>query len=175
MSDYYDEKLQRSGNDLKGCILCLFAMMCIGAAGFLWGRCARPPQHDVKSDTVTIERTDTIHDTIPQVLYEKITRYISVPDSVLIHDTITKEVILPVVQRIYTDDSTYTAYVSGTKMDSYPRLDSIDVYQRTIERTITNTIYRTKHWRYGVGASAGISLTTRKPDVIFGGFIGYTF
>ena len=174
--DYYEEKLQRSGKDLKGCFFCLLAMICIGLAGFIWGRCTTPPQES-KSDTTEVVRYDTIRDTLTQehIKYEKITKYIPVPDSVFIRDTITNELVLPVVQKKYSDDSTYTAYVSGAKIDSFPRLDSIDVYQKTIERTITNTIYKTKHWRYGVGATAGISVTTRKPDIVIGGFIGYTF
>lgn len=51
-------------------------------------------------------------------------------------------VTFDVVQRKYTDDSTYTAYVSGLRYDIYPRLDSVIVRQKMIERTITNTIYR---------------------------------
>ena len=156
MGDYYEEKLQRSGKELKGCFFCFLAMVLIGIAGFLWGRYTTPPSKNT-SDTIEVVRTDTIRDTIPQYHYEKITKYISVPDSILIRDTITNELVLPIVQRTYTDDSTYTAYISGAKVDSFPRLDSIDVYQKTIERTITNTIYKTKHWRFGVGASAWIS------------------
>ena len=174
MGDYYEEKLQRSGKELKGCFFCFLAMVLIGIAGFLWGRYTTPPSKNT-SDTIEVVRTDTIRDTIPQYHYEKITKYISVPDSILIRDTITNELVLPIVQRTYTDDSTYTAYISGAKVDSFPRLDSIDVYQKTIERTITNTIYKTKHWRFGVGASAGISVTTHKPDIVVGGFVGFTF
>ena len=132
---------------------------------------------EVKNDTVEVVVIDTIRDSfpVPDIRYEKITKYIPIPDSILVYDTITNEPVLPVIQRRYTDDSTYTAYVSGAKVDSFPRLDSIDVYQKTIGRTITNTIYKTKHWRFGVGASAGISVTTHKPDIVVGGFVGFTF
>lgn len=173
--DYYEEKLQRSGRDLKGCFFCLVAMVLIGIAAFVWGRCSAEPPTDIRSDTVDVVVFDTIHDTLPEVRYERITRYVPVPDSVFVRDTVTNEPMLPVVQRIYSDDSTYTAYVSGARIDSFPRLDSIDVYQKTIERTITNTIYKQKHWRFGIGATAGVSVTTRKPDIVFGGFVGYTF
>ena len=173
--DYYDEKLDRSGEDLKGCFLGLVAIVLMGMAGFMWGRCSAEPPTDIRSDTVEVVVFDTIHDTLPEVRYERITRYVPVPDSVFVRDTVTNEPMLPVVQRKYSDDSTYTAYVSGARIDSFPRLDSIDVYRRTIERTVTNTIYKQKHWRFGVGATAGVSVTTRKPDIVLGGFVGYTF
>lgn len=98
-----------------------------------------------KTDTVEIVRWDTIHDSVPDIRYETVIKYIPVPDSILVTDTITKEKVLPVVQRIYSDDSAYTAYVSGARIDSFPRLDSIMVRQRTVERIITNTIYKEKH------------------------------
>lgn len=128
-----------------------------------------------KSDTVEVVRFDTIRGTLPEVRYEKVTRYITLHDSMLIIDTITNEITLPIVQRQYSDDSTYTAYVSGAKVDSFPRLDSILVRQKTIERVITNTIFKKQHWRFGIGATGGISVTTRKPDVVIGVFGGYTF
>lgn len=52
---------------------------------------------------------------------------------------------LLVVQRKYTDDSTYTAYVSGLRYNIYPRLDSVIVRQKIIERTVTNNIYRNRN------------------------------
>ena len=128
-----------------------------------------------KSDTVEVVRFDTIRDTLPLVRTEKITRYITLTDSMLIHDTVTNDIILPIAQKVYSDDSTYTAYVSGAKVDSFPRLDSIMVRQKTIERTITNTIIKKQHWQFGIGATGGISVTTRKPDVVIGVFGGYTF
>lgn len=93
------------------------------------------------TDTVEVVRWDTVHDSVPDIRYETVTKYVSVPDSVFLYDTITKERVLPIVQRTYTDDSTYTAYVSGLRVDSFPRLDSIDVRMRTVERTVTRTVY----------------------------------
>ena len=73
-----------------------------------------------------------------------VTRYVRVPDSILMYDTIAGERVLPIVQRTYTDDSTYTAYVSGARIDSFPRLDSIITRQRTLERIVTRTVYMRK-------------------------------
>ena len=100
---------------------------------------------EIKSDTTLVVKWDTVHDTLPEIRYEKKIKYISVPDSIFITDTITKEKVLPIVQKKYTDDSTYTAYVSGLRYDIYPRLDSVIVRQKIIERTITNNIYRNRN------------------------------
>lgn len=97
-----------------------------------------------RTDTVETVRWDTVPDTLPGIRYERRTRYVPVPDSVTIHDTVTGERVLPIVQRTYTDDSTYTAYVSGARVDSFPRLDSIITRQRTLERIVTRTVYMKK-------------------------------
>jgi hypothetical protein len=62
----------------------------------------------------------------------------------------------PVVQRQYSDDSTYTAYVSGLRYNQGPKLDSIIVRQREITNTITKTItIQKKPSRLSVGLQAG--------------------
>ena len=125
-----------------------------------------------KADTVTVERTDTMYivktDTLPYIKKEAVTHYIKVPvpkDSV-IHDTIDAEV----VQRTYTNDSLYVAYVSGIRYNDYPRLDSISVMQRTIllekERTVTTEPPR--RLQIGLQAGAGFGLFSQKPDLYIG-------
>ncbi len=70
----------------------------------------------------------------------KIPKEVGVADT-LIQDSVPETgITLDIVQRKYTDDSTYTAYVSGLEYGSYPKLDSVIVRQKIIERTITNTI-----------------------------------
>lgn len=123
------------------------------------------------ADTITVERTDTVYhttvDTMPVVKYERVTEYVTIPCQ---GDTADTAVVLPVVQRTFTDDSTYTAYVSGVQHDRYPTLDSIAVQQRTIyhdiERTIT--IEQKRRLRLGIQAGAGIGVFSRKPDVYIG-------
>lgn len=97
-----------------------------------------------RTDTVETVRWDTLHDSVPDISYEMVTRYVRVPDSSFMNDTVTGERVLPIVQRTYTDDSTYTAYVSGARIDSFPRLDSIITRQRTLERIVTRTVYMRK-------------------------------
>lgn len=128
--------------------------------------------NDGTADTVTIERIDTQYitktDTVPVPIQETVTKYVNVPvvkDSI-VHDTVRMEV----VQRTYTDDSTYTAYVSGLRYDIYPRLDSISVQQRTIFREVerTITVERKRRLRLGLQAGAGIGIFSKKPDIYLG-------
>lgn len=56
--------------------------------------------------------------------------------------------------KVYTDDSTYTAWVSGVR----PSLDSIRTYSRThyVDRYIyRDVVHQPKNKRWGVGLSAG--------------------
>lgn len=130
----------------------------------------------VKSDTVYKERIVEVRDSTPVAKEDKTIGQISIPvhsnsphigknhvkeTGKSLHDTanIAKKdenlnMTLDVVQRKYTDDSTYTAYVSGLKYGTYPRLDSIITKRRIIERTVTNTI-RGKQSRWHVGVTAG--------------------
>ena len=122
---------------------------------------------EIKSDTTLVEKWDTVHDTLPPAKGERVVKYITIPCSKTQPDSLTSGgsikdsvpnslITLPIVQRKYTDDSTYTAYVSGAKIDSFPRLDSIMVRQKTIERTIINTIYKDKHGlRFKIRPAAG--------------------
>ena len=57
------------------------------------------------------------------------------PDTTLIHDTTTQLVFLPREYLVYKDSS-YRAVVSGVQ----PRLDSMEVYQKTITQTITKYV-----------------------------------
>ena len=57
---------------------------------------------------------------------------------------------------IYYEDSLYRAWVSGYR----PKLDSIEVYPKTIYQTVTNDIYhpvvvKPKKKRWGLGLQAG--------------------
>lgn len=138
----------------------------------------RKPKVDIKRDTIEVVKWDTLHDSVPDIKYEKVTKYVPVPDSILITDTITKEKVLPIVQRTYSDDSTYTAYVSGAKIDSFPRLDSINVMQKIIERTVTVTITekeRKRHWRFGLYAGYGYGFNYKGFEPQIGGGVTYTW
>ena len=59
--------------------------------------------------------------------------------------------------KMYTDDSTYTAWISGVR----PSLDSIRTYRRTqyVDRYIyRDVIHQAKSKRWGIGLSAGYGI-----------------
>lgn len=137
--------------------------------------------NDGTADTVTVERTDTLYitktDTVPVVTKELVVDYVKVPvikDSI-VHDSIPMEV----VQRSYTDDSTYTAYVSGIKYQQWPKLDSILVRQREVTNTIRETVTiretRKVHWNFGVQAGLGVGLLSGRVEPYIGAGVGYSW
>ena len=122
-------------------------------------------------DTLYITKTDTL----PPVKGETVVKYINVPvpkDSGKVDS-----VPMQVVQRTYSDDSTYTAYVSGVAVDSFPRLDSINVTQRTIirEHEIERITTKYRPITFGLHVGTGYGITTRKPDIYIGLGIQYNF
>ena len=158
----------------------LFVLLVLAVASFIIGRfVVRDRQELIRTDTVTVVKIQEVHDTLPQIKTEKVIKYITLNGKTgtqFVKDSVHGDSLtLPVVQRVYTDDSTYRAYVSGVRVGEYPKMDSIAVRQRLIERTITNTIVRKQHWRFGVGVNAGVSIITGKPDMTAGFFAGYTF
>lgn len=122
----------------------------------------------VRVDTIT--RTDTIIARTPAARDCALVRYVTVRVPVRVPvahaDTSTDgqagtredaaEAVLPITQARYTDDSTYTAWVSGYS----PALDSIHVYPRHEVVTITNTVRR-KPKRWDVGIHAGYGMTPK--------------
>lgn len=109
-------------------------------------------EYKVVEKVVTKEVRDTIRDTVPKLVYE--TRIRVRRDTLLLVDTVPGDTVhmvveVPVTQKEYSDDSTYTAWVSGYK----PNLDSINIYRKTnfIEREIT----KTKRQRFVIGPQVG--------------------
>ena len=131
----------------------------------------KPVRDDFKEklliDTLYITKTDTM----PVPKKEYVVKYIKVPvpkDSTITGSV--DSVQLKVVQRTYSDDSTYTAYISGVAVDSFPRLDSISVTQRTIliDHEVERTITKTRPLTFGLQTGGGIGITTKKPDIYIG-------
>lgn len=166
---------------MKDARFLLFVLLVLAVASFIIGRFVVRDRHElIRTDTVTVVKIHEVHDTLPPLQAETIIKYVKIKgknDTVFVEkDSVQGDsLVLPVVQRVYTDDSTYRAYVSGVRVGEYPKMDSIAVRHRLIERTITNTIVRKQHWRFGVGVNAGVSIITGKPDMTAGFFAGYTF
>lgn len=141
-----------------------------------YAQCTQNPVRDdfkekLLIDTVYVDTTDTT----PRIEKEIVTKYIKIPvpvpvDSGKVDTCSTDSVELPVVQRTYTDDSTYTAYVSGIEVDSFPRLDSIRVRMRTIikEHEVERTITKKQPITWGLQFGTGIGIVTKQPDIYIG-------
>lgn len=84
-------------------------------------------------------------------------------DSVVRVDTVTKEVIIPISQKVYKDSS-YTAWVSGYR----PRLDSIIVSNSFVTRDVVRPA---KRW--DVGIQGGVGMTPKGVQPYIGIGINY--
>lgn len=133
------------------------------------------------ADTVFIERIDTVLYDNPQLIerYEsekekvaiemrrlkkQLAAALNVPaDTLEIHDTTTQLVYLPREYMVYKDSS-YRAVVSGVN----PRLDSIQVFQKTRTEYITKTIIKREPTRWGLGAHIGVGLVKDKVQPYIG-------
>lgn len=184
---------ERRGRFVASALLLLLLGFFLGAA-FSWlimSNGQQPPQ--VVSDTVKVTKIVYHPDTMPKQLKpEKVVGQVSVPSilrpvketSEALHEAVDELKnsdslnTFPVVQRTF-GDSTYTAYVSGPKIDSIgPKLDSIFVKQRYTTQIITHTITipaKKSHWHFGLQAGAGVGLTTGKADFYAGVGGSYDF
>lgn len=70
---------------------------------------------------------------------------------------------VPRTQKRY-EDSTYTAWVSGYE----PRLDSIEVYRKTVTIVKRETVSKCNRFNVGLAGGFGYGVFTRKPDVWVG-------
>ena len=98
----------------------------------------------VHTDTVSVEKPVPVH----HYIKEKDTAFIVLTD--LKVDTVKELVYLPREYMVYRDSS-YRAVVSGVQ----PRLDSIEVYHKTLTQTITKTIKVPDKKRWGLGVNVG--------------------
>ena len=124
---------------------------------------------EIKENTTILTKSDTIRDTVLVVKNEKIVR--------VVHDTLTNidtmKVIanIPITQKEYSDDSTYTAWVSGYK----PNLDSINVYRNNVYINKETIITKKDNKRLGIGpvVYGGFNMGSRQLD--WGVGIGITY
>ncbi len=137
-------------------------------AGFFLGRgCSTPHPEIVEkrtSDTVTVTRIDTVvvERPVPVRVVEKRT------DTLTLYRG-TDTLYVPVPIRKYSfRDSLYALDVSGYHVT----LDHMEVYPRTVYKTITNTTERTiqekKRWGIGLQAGYGYNFGSEKPGPYIG-------
>lgn len=134
---------------------------------------------DTLRDTITV----TVLDTVPRLVRVRVIGSVDIPlpassesdsalpGSVHLPDSVpvqcpaavppaSRSLSLPVVQKTYSDDSTYTAYVSGIAYHDYPRLDSICLRRQTAVERIRETVtIRQRASRFHIGLQVGYGLT----------------
>lgn len=123
-------------------LVVLLAIVCVSA----WFRPREPLPAEIRSETKvkTVVRVDTllIHAPMAPLLIVRLT------DTIHIGNTVVQR------EQAYYEDSLYRAWVSGYR----PRLDSMQIFPRTVYQTVTNDIYHTitpKKKRWGLGLQAG--------------------
>nr|DAE17451.1 MAG TPA: hypothetical protein [Phage sp. ctSLR2] len=138
-------------------LVILLAVVCVVA----WFRPHEPLPAEIRTETKvkTVVKVDTLLISAPMapLLVFQLTDTIRIGDTVVYRE------------QAYYEDSLYRAWVSGYR----PRLDSIEIYPRTVTHTITNDIYHTivlKKKRWGIGLQVGYGY----PDDWFIG-IGITY
>ncbi len=130
-------------------------------ASYFVGRRTPTEVEIIKRDTVTVVKTDTIRITKVKEIEKKVvdTILVAVKDTIILNDT--TFIQLPREQKIYTGEN-YKAWVSGYR----PKLDSLNIYQKTIIKEITNTVE--KKWGLGVMGGYGVTKEGLSPYIGIG-------
>lgn len=120
----------------------LLAVACVVA----WFRPHEPLPAEIRIETKvkTVVKVDTLLISPPMapLLVFQLTDTIRIGDTVVYRE------------QAYYEDSLYRAWVSGYR----PRLDSLQIFPRTVYRTVTNDIYHTivpKKKKWGLGLQVG--------------------
>lgn len=123
-------------------LIILLAVACVVA----WFRPYEPLPAEIRTETKvkTVVEVDTLLISPPMapLLVFQLT------DTIRIGDTVVHR------EQAYYEDSLYRAWISGYR----PRLDSLQIFPRTIYQTVTNDIYHTiapKKKCWGLGLQAG--------------------
>lgn len=111
-----------------------------------WFRPHEPLPAEIRTETKirTVVKVDTLLISSPMspLLFIRLT------DTMRIGDTVVHR------EQAYYEDSLYRAWVSGYR----PKLDSLQIFPRTVYQTVTNDIHHTiipKKMRWGFGLQAG--------------------
>ena len=123
-------------------LVILLAVVCVGA----WFRPHEPLPAEIRTETKvkTVVEVDTLLISPPMapLLVFRLT------DTMRIGDTVVYR------EQAYYEDSLYRVWVSGCR----PRLDSLQIFPKTVYQTVTNDIYHTitpKKKRWGLGLQVG--------------------
>ena len=123
-------------------LVILLTVVCVVA----WFRPHEPLPAEIRTETKvkTVVKVDTLLISAPMapLLVFRLT------DTMRIGDTVVHR------EQAYYEDSLYRVWVSGYR----PRLDSLQIFPKTVYQTVTNNIYHTitpKKKRWGLGLQVG--------------------
>lgn len=123
-------------------LVILLAVVCVVA----WFRPHEPLPAEIRTETKvnTVVKVETLLISPPMapLLVFQLTDTIRIGDTVVYRE------------QAYYEDSLYRAWVSGYR----PRLDSLQIFPRTVYQTVTNDVYHTimpKKKRFGLGLQIG--------------------
>ncbi len=123
-------------------LVILLAVACVA----VWFRPHEPLPAEIRTETKvnTVVKVDTLLISPPMapLLVFQLTDTIRIGDTVVYRE------------QAYYEDSFYRAWVSGYR----PRLDSLQIFPKTVYQTVTNDIYHTitpRKKRWGLGMQVG--------------------
>ena len=159
----------------------VYTLLAVGCGGIIGSMISDRQRAKHEAEIVRDTIWDTTRVVLPVAKDSAVVRYIVVPIKkdtgtsgtngepcqALSVDSDGAGVVLPIEQKHY-GDSTYDAWVSGYMA----RLDSINVYRRTIENTV---IVRTKttRWNVGLVGGYGFGMSSRRVEPFVGVGISY--
>ena len=156
-------------------ILVLLALLLLSFGFNMW-YVFKPKDVVVREKTTVVEKCDTVRDTVPLIKKEKVVSLVT--DTFFcvkhIHDGVDSSKVIasiPITQKEFSDDSTYTAWVSGYR----PSLDSINIYRKNISTNKETVIKKKDIHRFGIGpvVYGGYNFGTKKLD--YGVGIGVSY
>lgn len=123
-------------------LVILLAVVCV----VVWFRPHEPLPAEIRTETKvnTVVKVETLLISPPMAPLLTI----RLTDTMRIGDTVVHR------EQAYYEDSLYRAWVSGYR----PRLDSLQIFPRTVYQTVTNDVYHTiasKKKRWGLGLQVG--------------------
>ena len=141
-------------------LVTLLLIACVTA----WFRPLKQFPAEIKTETKikTIVKVDTL--LIPSPMAPLL--IIRLTDTMHVGDTVIHR------EQAYYEDSLYRVWVSGYR----PRLDSMQIFPRTVYQTVTNDIYHTvlpKKKRWGLGLQVGYGVYPGGKGFYFGGGVSY--
>lgn len=114
---------------------------------------AKFPDITERTDTITVRDSLPFYYPVPKD--SAVIRYVEVPVTVTVNDTnvitLTANVNVPIERKVYEEDSTYYAVVTGPAVgDLHPSLDTLKVYRETVTIETTKKVTEYKPYKWSV-------------------------